>query len=92
MEFVPNQHSPNNPLGVGLALAPNKKEKENTMSKKINKALITAATVAAVSTLGAPLAHASQREVLRGVSGGQNDCKAGAPEPAALAAQQWIIG
>jgi len=49
------------------------------MSNKMNKALITAATVAAVSTLGAPLAHAGANERCYGVSlSGQNDCKAGA--------------
>ena len=49
------------------------------MSKKINKALLTAATEAAVSTLGAPLAHAGANERCYGVSlAGQNDCKAGA--------------
>jgi len=49
------------------------------MPNKMNKALITAATVAAVSTLGSPLAHAGANERCYGVSlSGQNDCKAGA--------------
>jgi uncharacterized membrane protein len=49
------------------------------MSKKLNTALIAAATMAAVGTLTAPAASAQSNEKCYGVSlAGQNDCKAGA--------------
>jgi len=46
---------------------------------KLNKALVAAAAITAVSTLSAPIAHAGANEKCYGVSlAGQNDCKAGA--------------
>ena len=46
---------------------------------KLNKALVAAAAITAVSTLSAPIAHAGAKEKCYGVSlAGQNDCKAGA--------------